>query len=302
LSTDAPTNVFYYPLFTDFGTKASGNSFPASTAIGDVTGDGLPDALLTNAYYFDPDNDYKLFVYPQKSDGTLGSGVKYDTHIGYGEDAGITVLDANHDGRPDLALAERAGLEIFLQNASGTLDAGVLVPGTANMRYAVRTDFDSDGDDDLVALGDAGVLLMIQGPAGQFTSQTITADFAQDVKVADLNGDGQLDVAALVAASGIKVYQQGSGGTWTSKTYTAGIDFPQDIDVADVTGDGRADVVQTSGIYGAQLSVLVQQPDGTLGAPKDLPTASSPEGVQVADWDQDGLADILVAHSSAGIS
>ncbi|MDW7646494.1 MAG: hypothetical protein SCI25_15830 [Desulfuromonadales bacterium] len=48
-------------------------SDPEAVAIGDVNGDGLNDVVMTTGFYSDPDNDYKLFVFPQNGEGSLGT-------------------------------------------------------------------------------------------------------------------------------------------------------------------------------------------------------------------------------------
>ena len=46
-------------------------------AIGDVTGDGLPDAVMTTGSYFDPENDHRVWVFAQTAAGTLSPPVSY---------------------------------------------------------------------------------------------------------------------------------------------------------------------------------------------------------------------------------
>ena len=48
-------------------------SYPEAVAIGDVTGDGRNDVVLTTSFYFDPANDYRLWVFAQRSDGSLAN-------------------------------------------------------------------------------------------------------------------------------------------------------------------------------------------------------------------------------------
>src|SRR6266542_1960082 len=59
-------------------------SRPASVAIGDVTGDGLNDALMTTSSYRPGPADHKLFVFPQQPDGSLGPPTAYPFYGTYG--------------------------------------------------------------------------------------------------------------------------------------------------------------------------------------------------------------------------
>src|SRR5262245_33792393 len=56
---------------------------PEAVAIGDVTGDGLDDAVVTTGYDNDPAHDFKLAVLAQQPDGTLAAPVFFDTAGSY---------------------------------------------------------------------------------------------------------------------------------------------------------------------------------------------------------------------------
>ncbi len=93
-----------------------------SVAIADVTADGLPDVLLTASYGFsDPSNNFRLFVFPQMPDGTLGTPVKYATDGQYSDPMGVDTGDLNGDGRADVAVATTSGIDVFYQAAGGGL-------------------------------------------------------------------------------------------------------------------------------------------------------------------------------------
>lgn len=54
--------VFGAPLFEPYSAISTG-SWPEAVAIGDVNGDGLNDVVMVTSSYFNPDSDYKLFVF-----------------------------------------------------------------------------------------------------------------------------------------------------------------------------------------------------------------------------------------------
>ncbi|HEX2773485.1 MAG TPA: S8 family peptidase, partial [Micromonosporaceae bacterium] len=74
-------------LFNPAVSTAVG-SWPETVAVGDVTGDGRDDVLLATSFYFDDINDYKLFVFPQNTDGTLAAPVRYATRLQYADNDG----------------------------------------------------------------------------------------------------------------------------------------------------------------------------------------------------------------------
>jgi FG-GAP repeat len=44
-------------------------SWPEAVAIGDVTGDGRNDVVMTTSFYFDDAHDYRLWVFAQATYG-----------------------------------------------------------------------------------------------------------------------------------------------------------------------------------------------------------------------------------------
>src|SRR5687768_14805055 len=137
-------------------------SDPSGVAIGDFTGDGLADVAVSSEYYFDPANDYKVFVFAQQGDGTLGAPVKLDTGARYGDQMGLAAVDFNDDGFTDLALATAVGVELFLQRA-GALALGATID-SPDARHVEVADMDGDGVDDLVVNAKLGGVRIFHGP------------------------------------------------------------------------------------------------------------------------------------------
>jgi hypothetical protein len=62
---------------------------------------------------------------------------------------------------------------------------------------------------------------------------------------------------------------------------------------ADVNGDGRPDLIVAEPESG-QLSVYLQQADGTLASPKTFPSLAGVSQIAVADWNNDGKPEIFL--------
>jgi hypothetical protein len=141
----------------------------------------------------------------------------------------------------------------------------------------------------------------------------------ESVAVADLNGDGLLDVAACYTyVSGppphpgyVAVYLQDPARTGTffpAKIYSVGND-PISIAVGDLNGDGKLDIVTANTITNvngsgeSSVSVLLQDPSapGTFLAAKNYATGKSPLFAAIGDLNGDGLPDIAAADRD-GIS
>jgi len=139
------------------------------------------------------------------------------------------------------------------------------------------------------------------------------------VAVADLNGDGMLDVVAVYAyISGAPphpgfaaVYLQDGanrGHFLPASTYAVGND-PVSVAVADLDGDGRPDIATANAILAASglgdntVSVLLQ--DAAQGGhylpAVNYSTGPNPLSVAIGDLNGDGKPDLAVADSS-GIS
>jgi hypothetical protein len=118
----------------------------------------------------------------------------------------------------------------------------------------------------------------------------------QNLALADLDGDGKLDIA--VAASGanaVQVFFQGAaaGSFGPAIPFTAGGE-PAAVATADLIGSGRVDLVVATA--NGKVSVLLHGASpGSFLPGVDYPAGTSPAGVQVADLNGDGLPDILVA-------
>jgi hypothetical protein len=84
-------------------------SSPDAVAIGDVTGDGRNDVVMTTRYYFDAANDYRLRVFVQTKSGGLAPPVSYATAATYGNGPDtVAIADMNNDGRKDVVLGSTA--------------------------------------------------------------------------------------------------------------------------------------------------------------------------------------------------
>jgi FG-GAP-like repeat len=272
-----------------------------SVAIADVTGDGSADVVLSAGCCFDPDSDFKLLVFPQMPDGTLGTPVKYATDAQYGQMA-LDTGDLNGDGRTDVALATPSGIDIFYQGAGGGLQPPQLIATSNEAFGAVVADVDLDGRQDIVTNTRDGVLWLRANGSG-FSTSIVTTDPQWEVEVGDLTGDHLPDIAGCkglnLCAPEVNVFAQRPRGEFREYEYSADVRWwpACGIAVGDVTGDRRDDV--TMSICGNQPNALLNvfpQAGGRLGSPVVYSSYDTPDAVLVADMNRDGLGDVVTLH------
>jgi hypothetical protein len=289
---------------------------PTAVTVADFNQDGIPDLAVYNFDYGGSNTSISIFL--GKGDGTFTTAASPATPTGAYAPDRFVVGDFNQDGIPDLAVINEQGeITIFLGKGDGTFNAMPSnVPGTWGNIAAVG-DFNGDGILDLLVAGStpfemggsepAGSLTILAGKGdGTFTqsaSPAITGlgDLVGEAvfAVADLNGDGNLDLVYVnQSAYSVSTLLSNGNGTFTqlSKTYPTGT-VPYGVTIADFNEDGIPDVV-TSSDQGI-ATVLLGKGDGTFTAAPSI-TVALPEnaGVAAADFNQDGKVDLVFAGAN----
>jgi FG-GAP-like repeat/Domain of unknown function DUF11 len=285
-------------------------SWPAAVTIADVTGDGRSDVVMTTHFYFDPANDYRLWVFAQQSDGSLAAPVSYATAAAYNNGPySVAAGDLTGDGRKDVVVGLNGlGVQVFPQLASGELGAPNLFP-TADGRLVRLGHLDDDPYLDVAAAGwGTNTVSVLRGngagglqPPVQYAAQHAGYD---DLEVGDVTGDGRDDIVVMsgqvYAVPNVSVLAQlPAGGFGAVAEYRVAPNVnTQGIALGDVTGDGRKDVVASYGGNrpSSYVAVFAQTAAGTLAAPLSYPSYDIPEPVETADVDLDGRQDVVTLH------
>jgi hypothetical protein len=292
-----------------------------AVAVADLNGDGKPDlvvATLTST----------VGVLLGNGDGTFGPEVPYAS--GGSISTSVAIADVNGDGKPDLVVTNEEGqvfgglVDVLLGNGDGTLQPAVTYASGGGDAWSVAiVDVNGDGKADLVvanvcsqsSCSTHGVVSVLLGNGNGTFQTAATYDSggfqAFSVAVADVNGDGKLDIAvANVASDNVGVLLGNGDGTFQpAVTYAPGGILgqgPQSVALADVNGDGKPDLlvancasnrIRSCGAAHGVAGVLLGNGDGTFQPAVTFGSAGySAWAVAAADVNGDGRPDLLIAN------
>lgn len=250
---------------------------------------------------------------------------KVDFNAG-GKPFAIVIADIDNDSKNDVVVSnfDDNNISVYLnQETSGTISSSSLATrvnfaaGT-NPRTVTVGDLDGDSLQDVVVANESGAMISVL----RNTSVVGTISFAakQDlsvgtgnvssVELADIDGDGKLDIIASVFTSNkVSIFRNTSSkGSITTDsrvdlTPTGGV-YVRELAIGDLNGDSTLDIVATDD--GASKVFIYQNNStpGTISANSfnsavTVSTAVGCYAVAIEDMDKDGKNDLLVNLTSA---
>ena len=209
-----------------------------------------------------------------------------------------------------------------LGNGDGTFSTTpASVPRSQRVQETVLADLNGDGMLDVVGI-DAGtnqVTVFLATSATAFAAgvpcATPDASYgASFIAVGDLNNDSKPEIVTPTWEGNIAVYVNNGDGSfqpavyydavWSGPDFTPGLNYPAAVTIADLNGDGNADVV-SSNSASVDVTILLGKGDGTLIVPTFGYAVGGGWGrvaAIVADFDGDGLVDIVVPDMSSSLA
>lgn len=231
--------------------------------------------------------------------------------------ANLAIVDLDRDGMADLLVADAAANQVtwIRQQPAGTFVERQLAE-IAGPAHVSPVDFDRDGDLDIV-VASLGVLAPSNAPIGavivlendgrqSFAGRVILEGVARaaDARAADLDGDGDLDLA--VAHFG---YDEGETrwvenvGGWRFESHVLQrLSGVINAEPADMDADGDLDIVTLVSQEWEEIYVFVNDGRGQFSGSRVFGASNEDFGsswISLADLDRDGDSDIVYSNGDA---
>jgi FG-GAP-like repeat len=278
--------------------------------VGDFNGDGIPDLALVGS---------PVYILLGKGDGTFGPPLYNSSALYAG--FGVAVGDFNGDGKLDVIAGSQDGIFVMLGDGKGNLSNPVDIGFGANPTQVAVGDFNGDHKLDVAVFDPLGGNFWVLLGNGNGTFQAATQypmgtaqALATSMLVADLNGDGILDVAVTgqtplpsalfpYAPGTILVFSGNGDGTFQPAVqYNPTGQTNWALAAGDFNGDGLPDLAFSSSRQSTptQVGLMFGAPSGTFLSPASYPVGSIPGQPALADLNGDGVLDIVVANIGFG--
>ena len=281
---------------------------PSTLAAGDVDGDGTDD-LFVSAW---SPTQQKSVARLYRVQGGFVRDDSERAHISLPQGAAFAAFaDYDNDGWLDLFVigSEGAG-HLFRNSGKGTFVDVTAKAGVSDVKTARRAlfaDLDHDGDLDLLLLGSGQRAVYRNNLDGTFSEATasfgLAGGGARDAAVADVDGDGRLDLFITNENGSVALLHNGGAQRFSDVTAVSGLggaSGSEAVVVGDYNNDGFLDLfVATSA---GEPMLWRNRGDGTFTRDREstaLQAVRSGAGsAAFVDYDNDGWLDLVVGAST----
>ncbi|MHC4233596.1 MAG: FG-GAP repeat domain-containing protein [Planctomycetota bacterium] len=308
---------------------AANAEHPASVAVGDIDGDGVND-IVSPDYVTDIINDLgAIYWWRLNEQGDWVLNFVDDEFYG---GKFVDTADVDLDGDLDVIVAASAGPDpnspgglprngrfAWFENLAGdgsTWTQHLVGEMFWGAQYIDAGDLDGDGDIDLAGASeltdgvfeqDADIAWFenLDGDGDSWALHALenNAGHGWEVHIADIDGDGALDVVSC--EDGRVAWfdnANGDGSLWLKRTVSASLQSATFADVGDIDYDGDLDI-----IGGSYQTMQIGWWDNTAGTgsvwfPRYVVDASNSTAIDLGDADGDGDLDALIAKQTGGSS
>lgn len=287
-------------------------------ALGDFNGDGNLDVALVTCCNVPS----TISILLGNGDGTFQSPLLFGSQGSFIYRS-VVVGDFNQDGNLDIVTnytnGSNAGNALFLGNGDGTFQVPInSSPQSPQCVASQAADLNADGKLDLFGSfgtnGASTFFVQLGNGDGSFQSclQTPGPFFLTSVALADINGDGIVDIIDLTEDMEPSFYTIATGvllgngdGTFTGAG-TGGADGFPAFPPADFNGDGKLDFLVSAGVRfppADDLSLVPGNGDGTFGNAVAIATSTGLflNPLTQGDFNGDGTQDLLASDKNGNM-
>ena len=306
----------------DFATVSG----QATVAVGDLDGDGKPDLVAANF------NSTNISVYRNISSNGSITAASFAPRVNFitGSYPYAYIADVDGDGKLDILVANNSnGTGNTISVYRNTSTPGILTNSSFAPRVNFTTatgpikivagDIDGDGKTDLaVSDGNSRVVSLLRnlGTPGIINSNSFAArvDVAsnavdRDVELADLDGDGKLDLLTTYFSAGtVSILRNiATRGSLTTNSFAPRINLAAgsayNVGIGDLDGDGKLDLIVDNRTASVGVIRNLSTPgnisSNTFATKVSYPTVTEPYAVAIGDVDGDGKPDLAVANANS---
>jgi hypothetical protein len=293
-----------FPVRTDYPA----NSEPGRMVNADLNNDGTDELIVANTS--ETESGFSLLF--NQGDGSFDLPIDFITDSfssGVGDDPSLDVGDIDGDGNIDLITVnpETNEVSIYFNDGNGNLSTPSTFETGDRPVISETTDVDSDGNTDIVLInsefdefgvgyeGDSISVLFNRTDNNVFT--LIAGEGVNDVVAADLDGDGDLDLATAnqVGDTVSVLFNLGNVLFTSPLTFDVG-DRPVSIVADDFDGNGSIDLATSD--FGSDTVSILRNSGNGIFAPAILYDANDvPSTMSAGDIDGDGDPDLVMRNS-----
>lgn len=220
----------------------------------------------------------------------------------------VVMGDFDGDGYADLAVANHDALgdnrvAILRNNGDGTFEPSVFYEVGERPYWLACADFNLDGQVDLAVTNFFGASISVLiNLGGTFAPHVLYEAGGGPTFIAHGFIDGNDSPDLIVSNAGddtVSVYLNNGDGTFADQVmYPVGA-LPYGVVARDLNNDGWTDVAVSnygSGKVNTEISVLLNNGDGTLARHQVYYAGIAAVGIDAVDVDNDGFADLVTAN------
>lgn len=309
-----PINDTKHPLpvysMHNIGPVNVQNSFSARYA--DVNQDGNVDLLVGLRK---PEAGFRVEYGDGHGNWTTQAGPKTTL-----EPRSFSVADVNRDGNTYILIGgqgDQQGLQVWKLMPDGKWELHSSPTQSGYFRDVAFADVNNDGWPDIVAVRvdsatDGGIYVWLNNGRGGWVPHIgpLLSGIFTGLAVADLNGDGHLDIVAsrrggtaarhldkgkYRVVGGVQIWYGDGTGRWEPENLPAESDA-ESVTVSDVNGDGHLDIV--AGLYQQGIELWMGTGNAKDAWSKRMVTDQGTwDSVRVGDLDRNGKRELVAASS-----